>query len=350
MAIRGLLREAGAELSSDLREVLQREDDYTQAGKPECEWDDSEARLALVDALSKDAYAALDCLKYRPQSKKVNEAMALLATVVGQDIEGNAEEGFTIIRGVAKDRVISTVDPEARHGHKTKSRSFDGYKGHISIDADSEIIVATDVSAGNVGDGEAASALLKEALDQVDSASEDEPVEVYGDASYGTADIVETLESAGIEAHVKVQEAVSHKGFFAKKDFDVNLEDNTVRCPGGHLVVIRESADGSGLAAFKSHCGNCPLKSQCTKAKTGRTIRIHAKEDTLHRSRVRQRSPEWKKNYRAVRPKVERKFAHLMRRRHGGRRARVRGRSRVGHDFSLLCAATNLKRCAVLLS
>lgn len=167
-------------------------------------------------------------------------------TVVGQDIEGNAEDGFTIIRGVAKDRVISTVDPEARHGHKTKSRSFDGYKGHISIDADSEIIVATDVSAGNVGDGEAATALLEEALDQAESASEDEPVEVYGDASYGTADIVETLESAGIEANVKVQEAASQKGFFAKKEFDINLEDNTVRCPGGHLVVIRELADGSG--------------------------------------------------------------------------------------------------------
>ncbi len=351
MAIRGLLREAGAGLCSTLREVLQRDDDYAAAGKPVCDWDDSEGRLALVDALSKDAYAVLDCLKEGEYPKKVNEAMALLGTVVGQDIEGNAEDGFTVIRGVAKDRVISTVDPDARHGHKTKSRSFDGYKGHISIDADSEIIVATDVSAGNAGDGEAATALLKEATDLADSASTGEPVEVYGDASYGTADIVETLESAGIEAHVKVQEAAAKKGFFAKKEFDINLEDNTVRCPNGHLVVIREFADGSGgLAAFKSHCGNCPMKSQCTEAKTGRTIRIHKKEETLHRSRTRQRSPEWKMNYRAVRPKVERKFAHLMRRRHGGRRARVRGRTRVADDFSLLCAATNLKRCAVLLS
>ena len=211
--------------------------------------------------------------------------------------------------------------------------------------------MATDVSAGNAGDGEAATVLLEEALDQALSASTDEPVEVYGDASYGTADIVETLEAAGIKANVKVQEASSQKGFLAKKDFDIDLNDNPVRCPSGHLVVIREFANGTGgLAQFKSHCKQCPLKSRCTKSNKGRTIRIHAKEETLHRSRVRQRSPEWKKNYRAVRPKVERKFAHLCRHRHGGRRARVRGRTRVRHDFSLLCAATNLKRYAALLT
>ena len=358
MAIRGLLREAGTELGETLQEALQRDDDYQAAGKPACEWDDKEARAALVDALSKDAYAALDCLEGRSLPPKVNEAMALLATVVGQDIEGTPEEGFSVIRGVAKDRVLSTVDPEARHGHKTKSHSFDGYKGHISVDADSEIIVALDVTAGNVGDGEGAKKLLEEAMQQAreqaalvaEEGSLAEPVEVYGDASYGTAEILETLESAGITANVKVQEAAAPKGCFGKRDFDINLEDGTVRCPQGHLVVIRELADGTGRAAFKSNCGSCPLKSQCTQAKNGRTIRIHAKEELLHRNRVRQRDPEWKANYRQTRPKVERKFAHIMHYRHGGRRARVRGTIRVRNDFSLLCAAANLKRYAKLMA
>jgi len=69
---------------------------------------------------------------------------------------------------------------------------------------------------------------------------------------------------------------------------------------------------------------------------------------TLQRSRNRQRDPNWKRRYRATRPKVERKFGHMMRRRHGGRRARVRGRQRVGHDFALLAAAINLARLARL--
>jgi hypothetical protein len=65
-------------------------------------------------------------------------------------------------------------------------------------------------------------------------------------------------------------------------------------------------------------------------------------------SPIRQRSPEWKKDDRATRPKVERKIAHLVRRKHGGRRARVRGRLRVAHDFALVAAAANVARLAVL--
>jgi len=72
---------------------------------------------------------------------ELQQALELLATVLGQDLEQDGEGAFRIARRVAKDRVISTVDPEARHGHKTNARHFDGYKGHSAIDPDSEIIV-----------------------------------------------------------------------------------------------------------------------------------------------------------------------------------------------------------------
>ncbi|MDD4868742.1 MAG: transposase, partial [Mycobacterium sp.] len=81
----------------------------------------------------------------------------MLATVVGQDLDQDADDGvFRTARRVAADRVISTVDPQARHGHKTSGRGFDGYKGHIVIDPDVEIITATEVTAGNAGDAEPA--------------------------------------------------------------------------------------------------------------------------------------------------------------------------------------------------
>jgi len=70
---------------------------------------------------------------------------------------------------VAKDRIISVLDPEARHGHKTSARGFDGYKGHISVDPDSEIIVATEVTAGNIADGDVAKGLLVEILADTDA-------------------------------------------------------------------------------------------------------------------------------------------------------------------------------------
>jgi hypothetical protein len=55
-----------------------------------------------------------------------------------------------------------------------------------------------------------------------------------------------------------------------------------------------------------------------------------------------------REQYREVRPRVERKLAHLMRRKHGGRRARMRGRERVKHDFAMLAASVNLARLAAL--
>lgn len=347
-AIRGLLRVSDPALCVELRSVLKRDDDYVAPGKPTCEWDDKDAREAVVDALAQDAHAALACLHDRKLNAEVGQAAELLATVVGQDLDKDEDGTYRIARRVATDRVISTVDPEARHGHKTSARSFDGYKGHISIDPDSEVIVASDVTTGNVGDGEAAGPLLDEAIAQP---KEEKVTEVYGDASYGTADIVEQLEEASIEANVKVQApSPPRKGLFAKSAFDIDLKQQTVHCPQGIVVPIkiRKGPNRVGIASFDPHCRDCPLKANCTTSKTGRSIRIHAKEATLQRSRLRQRSKNWKQKYRSIRPKVERKIGHLMQRRHGGRRARVRGRDRVKADFSLLCAAANLKRLAML--
>ena len=93
------------------------------------EWDDAAAREALVDALARDAYSALALLNGRELSEPVKQAAELLATVLGQDLEKRDDGVFRIARRVAAGRVISTVDPEARHGHKTASRGFDGYKG-----------------------------------------------------------------------------------------------------------------------------------------------------------------------------------------------------------------------------
>ncbi len=346
-AIRGLLREADDELEAELRSVLKRQDDYRSAGKPVCDWDDEAAREQLVDELARDGYALLWTLEERKLVGALRQAAELLATVLGQDLEQREDGVFRIARRVAKDRVISTVDPDARHGHKTAARGFDGYKGHIAIDPDSELITATEVTAGNVADGSVGARLLSELLDDADGKAGVD-VEVYGDSSYGTAELVEHIEDAGGEANVKVQAPSAAEGLFGKDAFRVDLKTDTVTCPAGRVVHIARSKDGGGLGSFATNCADCPLRGKCTKSIEGRSIRVHPHEATLQRSRERQRHPQCKARYRATRPKVERKFGHLMRRRHGGRRARVRGCARVGHDFALLAAAVNLKRLAAL--
>src|SRR5208337_4032941 len=171
-AIRGLLRVAGESLATELRGVLQRDDDYATAGKPVCDWEDKAARETLVDALARDGYAVIALLDGRTLSPEVTEAAALVATVVGQDIEKTDDGRFRIAKRVAKDRVISTVDPEARHGHKTAARGYDGYKGHTAIDPDAEIITAAEVTAGNVGDGSVAKELIADLVPLVPKAPE----------------------------------------------------------------------------------------------------------------------------------------------------------------------------------
>jgi hypothetical protein len=102
------------------------------------------------------------------------------------------------------------------------------------------------------------------------------------------------------------------------------------------------------MAYFGAACASCPLAAQCTNAKGGRTVYVGPYEEQLARARARQHDPDWKADYRATRPKVERKIGHLTRRRHGGRRARVRGQTKIAADFALLAAAVNLARLAVL--
>ena len=345
-AIRGLLQACDGQLAAQLRGALARDDDYVTAGKPACDYDDPAAREELVDALAKDARALLAALDGRELGPALAQAAELLATVTGQDLEEDAGGVFRIARRVAAGRVISTVDPQARHGRKTAARGFDGYKGHIAVDPDSEIITATAVTPGNSGDADAAAGLLADLLaaGQAGPAGEDQPA-VYGDAAYGSGELLEKVEQAGLHAGLKVQPPPAPKGHFPKDRFGIDLHAGTVTCPAGITAAIRaRSGRHAGAASFGAACRTCPLAAQCTNAPYGRTITIGPHEARLAAARIRQADPAWKAGYRATRPKVERKIGHLMRRRHGGRRARVRGQARVAADFALLAAAVNLAR------
>ncbi len=363
-AIRGLLAVCGGVLQDELRGLLARDDDYARAGKPACDYEDRQAREELVDALAKDAHAMLGALDGRELAEGAKKAAALLACVAGQDLDEGEDEVFRIARRVAKDRVISTVDPDARHGHKTSARGFDGYKGHVAVDPDSELIVSTTVTAGNVGDGQALDALLADDLAKgeepggedapqaaadgsLSTPDDGEPLSVYGDSAYGAGSVLNTLEQADAEIMCKVQPPNAPAGRYAKDAFQIDLEAGTVVCPASQTAELRAVKNGH-IAHFAGACAGCPLAERCTTSPSGRSIHVGVYEQQLARARARQTDPAWKADYTATRPKVERKIGHLMRRRHGGRRARVRGSTKVNADFNLLAAAVNLARLATL--
>lgn len=104
--IRRLLLVLRSEFAVSVRAVLERDDDYTTPGKPPCEWDDPVAKEALIDELVRDGCVALDVLEgTKNLTKAEQDAVNVLAVVVGQDVELDDDGVFRIFDGTAKDRM-----------------------------------------------------------------------------------------------------------------------------------------------------------------------------------------------------------------------------------------------------
>jgi IS5 family transposase len=344
-SIRKLLRaldQAASPLAQDVRAALRRDDDYATAGKPPCDWDDPDSREALVDDLVRDCLSALEALEDKELPQSCAEAAEIVAIVSGQDVEQGDNGIFRIAKGVARDRMISTVDPEARHGHKSRNRRFDGYKAHLSVDPDSELIDEVVATPANTPDRDAVPALLG------GHDNDDDKPRAVGDSAYADAATRNDLESAGFELTAKTPPVRNTKGLFSKDRFIVDTEQMNVACPAGNVVPVTVVPGGGGRASFKAYCAACPLKAGCTTSRKGRTISIHRFEAILQRARKEQADPAWKADYRADRPLVERKIAHFTRRPWGGRKARTRGLQRVATDLDSRAGAVNWARLAIL--
>jgi len=347
-AIRKVLSVVEPELAGRIRSALARDDDYDTVGKPPCDWDDPAAREALVDALVNDAVAVLGVVVGEPLGPLARGPVELLALVAGQDAAQGDDGVFRIVRGVAKDRVISTVDTEARHGHKSAHRRFDGYKTHLAADPESEIITEVTATPANAHDHDAVDELVAEVLDEIDDTATGTEPTVVGDAAYGDGATRAKLRAAGVEVMAKLAPVRNTTGGFSKDRFSVDTEAGTVTCPAGQTVAITSSRAGGGKASFGKLCATCPLRTSCTSARRGRSIVIHPHEDELAVARRAQRDPEWLERYRATRPMVERKIAHFTKRAWGGRKARCRGLARVTTDVKARAGVLNLARLAAL--
>ncbi len=142
--------------------ALEPAHDYDGRAKPVCDWSDPAERAWLVDELVTDALAVLDAPEGLDLTDEQADAVGLLAVVAGQDVE--ADPGvpgrWRIARRVARGRVVSTADPEARHAHKTRSQRRDGYKAHIVAEPDTGTITAVEPTAADASDARVGARLL----------------------------------------------------------------------------------------------------------------------------------------------------------------------------------------------
>ena len=359
-AIRKLLGaadQAGARvLAAAVRAALTRADDYATIGEPPCDWDDPAAREALVDALVRDAHAALAVLHGAELTGALGEAAELLALVAGQDVEEGSDGTFRIAGKVARDRVISTVDTEARHGHKSRARTFDGYKAHVGIDPDDELNTTVAVTPANTADRDVINELLAEPVHGGENEDTDPggagaadagALQVFADSAYADGATLDRLTRAGHEVFTKVP-PVRNVGGLSKDRFRIDPAAGTAACPAEHTVTIRPARRGGGQANFGAFCGGCPLRAACTRSRSGRVVTIHPHEAALQHTKAAQRDPDRARNYRQTRPLVERKISHFTRRSRGGRKARCRGTARILTDVLSRAAAVNLTRLATL--
>jgi Transposase DDE domain len=236
--------------------------------------------------------------------------LALLALVAGQDVEpaegSDGTDGrWRIARKVAPGRVVSTVDPDARHTRKSPEARRDGYRAHVAAEPETGIITdeALTKAAGTensdpgvaekflaaedrTAEGEAAEGEAAEGEAAEGEGGEEEGEvgarEWYGDSAYGTGDLRGAIDDAGHDAVIKPKPLQAPlEGGFTVDDFTVDEEAGAVGCPAGHTRPISRTR----VASFGALCRDCPLRDRCTTSTTGRKIVLHQRDDLLRKAR-----------------------------------------------------------------
>jgi transposase len=328
--------------------------DYQQPAKPDIDWSDADARAQWLQGVVTDSRALLAALDKTPAvTDEVREAASLLIKILKQDIEepddpDDPESGPRLKQGVAKDRTISTTDPELRHGRKSRAQCFDGYKLHITEDLETQLITNVNVTPGNSPDHKCTVSMVEEQQVLLGAT----PDELLGDSQCVTTDDRVALAKLGVQPVAKLPPA-SNGARFSKQDFELDLQHGTVTCPAGHTTTrtyAYRDRQGRRTRQFKfpaQLCQECSLKQRCTRSKYGRRITLHYHEEVLQAAREYNQTAEFQERYRH-RAAVERKLGELLWR-HGLRFGRYFGTQKTKLQALWTAAVVNLKRLGKLV-
>lgn len=299
------------------------------------DWTDSTEKKNAINTLIEDVDAIRDWLKTQPAfvigDSEMIECLSLLEHVLDQNIDPDPNGGSQVKEGTVADRQISIVDNEMRHGRKSSSRTIDGFKQHIAVDMDLNLILATSVRPANEPEHKAAELLKPKVL------VFGEVVEYSVDGGYLAADWTTELYAQGKKVIAKPWNP-SDKGKFGKRLFAIDLEQQQVTCPEGHTAEIR--GDKAMRAKFGADiCNVCPKLALCTASKNGRTLTIHPQEEMLQHLKHYVATPQGRADARE-RVKVEHALASICNRK--GPRARYIGCRLNEFDLNRTAMVTNL--------
>ena len=376
--------------------------DYDARARPVCDWDDPDERAWLIDDLVSDAQRVLDALDGSELTEEQAQAAALLAVVAGQDVEADPKVPgrWRIARRVVPGRVISTVDPEARHARKSRSQRSDGYKAHICAEPDTGLITAVELTTADTSDAQVGPRLLQQdptaphnttdtdttdtgsdtadttdtddtgsdtdtsdttdtGSDTTDTGSDTTDTDdtdtadtadvgdvgaegfvglVLADSAYASGEALDAFAAAGYGTAIKpIDRKPRIAGGFTRDDFTIDTDAQTVTCPAGHTKAIK-----SGAARFGALCGGCPLRARCTTAAAGRSVTVDEHHQRRQANKTRFAQPATQAAYRRHRPMAERSIAWLTRNK--ARRVPYRGVAANHLWLTTRAAAVNLTR------
>ena len=328
-------------------------------GEAAIDWSNRWARRKLLGQIVADADRLLELARLAQdgldadssERQAIVDAAELLSQLLLQDVkrnmDGDGDGGVSLKEGVSKDRMVSVHDPEMRHGHKSKSRRFDGHKAAVAVDTDSQLITAVDVLPGNAADNLGALELVEQSEASADAAV----VEAVGDTAYGDGGTRQVFADAGRKLAARVPGRPNRK-HFPKEDFVIDLARGSCTCPAGQItrtiVPAGNRTDSTGtvhrLQAFRfdgAVCHGCLLRSQCfaAKGRKGRQVLIHPQEGLLQEARALQQSADYDQ-YRRRRVVVEHRLARLEQL--GIRQARYFGRVKTKCQLYLAATVANL--------
>lgn len=303
------------------------------------DWSDAKQKGEAVDVLAKQVLSLERWLSRHIDEEidepQLGELVDTLHQLMAQDLEedpSNAER-VRITDGVAEDRRISVEDDDMRHGRKSKSKRFDGYKRHVAIDLGSKTILACSVTPANRPEHEA----FPELKSDID-AQGIRFGEAHFDRGYMGSPTVAELAAEGAEILCKPWKA-RNGDLFTKEDFSLNLRSMTITCPAG---CTEEITIGKPVQFEPACCDACPLRDQCTTARPGNGRNVNILEDELLQKRLRtmSKSKTGRERFRERIP-VEHSLAHVGQRQ--GRRARYMGTRKNLYDLRRVAAIQNLE-------
>ena len=300
------------------------------------DWNDEHQRADALQLVVTEARALLSWARtHAPEEMnhpRMQEASKLLERVLGQDIEPDPERpGRVRIRdGVAPNRVCSVGDPDMRHGRKSSTKAFNGYKRYVATMVDVPLILCAEAQPANLPERETVPSLLESLAGFRELAS------LYIDRGFLAHTEITKLDRRGVKTFCRPWRDTKNRGRFSKREFKIDLRRRLVTCPAGETARF---APRQRLAIFGDSCRTCELRPRCTDSAAGRSIRVHEQESLLRRLAKRSGSKQGRQSLRP-RVAVEHRLARVGALQTG--RARYKGTRKNTLDLRRHAAVANL--------